>query len=347
MWQGRAEAARREIAALATAGTEVSALHAAALAVLHASVPFDQACWASLDPATLAMTSVTNLPSWPSSPEDEARFAACEYSGTEPHSFAELSRRPVPIGRASDLPHRTVLRSIRLGELLPQEGLQHELRAAFRVDAACWGAGGLFRAPGSDFTDREVEFLAAVGPTVGAATRVAVRTRPATGPEDPGPVIVVVDRSGHLRAATVEAVAWLAALEDGAVGQFRLTLHSVVATARNAPSGTASAPMPAPEGGWVAVQASRLITGDDPEEMVITVAPVTGGRLVDLMAAAYGLSRREQQVCHEVVAGHSTAGIASRLFLSPHTVQDHLKAVFTKLGVRSRGELVARLRAET
>jgi DNA-binding CsgD family transcriptional regulator len=48
-----------------------------------------------------------------------------------------------------------------------------------------------------------------------------------------------------------------------------------------------------------------------------------------------------------VLAGFSTTGIPTRLFLSPHTVQDHLKAVFHKLGVRSRGEPVARLRPES
>jgi len=346
MWQGRAEAARREIAALATTGTEVTMLHAAALTLLRSAVPFDQACWASLDPAGLVMTSVTNEPTWLVGPELEVRFATSEYSGREPHSFAELARRPVPVGRASDLPHRAVLRSVRLGELLPSLGFAHELRAAFRVDGACWGAGGLFRGPGPDFTDRELEFLSAVGPTVAAATRIAVRSRPSGQREDPGPVIVVADRTGQLRAATAGAVTWLALLEDTAVGQFRLTLHAVVAAARIAATGTASARMPDPRGGWVALQASRLITGDDPEQMVITVEPVTGGRLVDLMATAYGLSRREQEVCLEVLAGFSTTGIATRLFLSPHTVQDHLKAVFHKLGVRSRGELVARLRPE-
>jgi len=42
-------------------------------------------------------------------------------------------------------------------------------------------------------------------------------------------------------------------------------------------------------------------------------------------------------------AGGATDEIASRLYLSPYTVQDHLKAVFDKVGVSTRGELVARL----
>ncbi|MCU1611732.1 MAG: LuxR family transcriptional regulator, partial [Pseudonocardiales bacterium] len=61
---------------------------------------------------------------------------------------------------------------------------------------------------------------------------------------------------------------------------------------------------------------------------------------------AYGLTSRERDICREVIAGHSTADIAGRLFISANTVQDHLKSVFSKVGVRSRGELVARLRPD-
>ena len=49
-------------------------------------------------------------------------------------------------------------------------------------------------------------------------------------------------------------------------------------------------------------------------------------------------------MCREVIAGRSTTDIAGRLFVAATTVQDHLKSVFSKVGGRSRGELVARLR---
>jgi hypothetical protein len=45
--------------------------------------------------------------------------------------------------------------------------------------------------------------------------------------------------------------------------------------------------------------------------------------------------------------GRRGAGeIATALRLSPHTVRDHVKAIFHKVEVSSRGELVAKLFAE-
>jgi hypothetical protein len=42
-----------------------------------------------------------------------------------------------------------------------------------------------------------------------------------------------------------------------------------------------------------------------------------------------------------VFQGQSTRAISHRLHIAEHTVQDHLKAIFDKTGVRSRRELVA------
>jgi DNA-binding CsgD family transcriptional regulator len=46
-----------------------------------------------------------------------------------------------------------------------------------------------------------------------------------------------------------------------------------------------------------------------------------------------------------VAQGATNREVAERLYISPHTVNSHLRHVFTKLGIRSRVE-VARLAAE-
>ena len=52
------------------------------------------------------------------------------------------------------------------------------------------------------------------------------------------------------------------------------------------------------------------------------------------------LSPREREVLLHIGAGHRVPGIAERLFISGHTVHNHLKAIYRKLGVESQHDLV-------
>jgi DNA-binding CsgD family transcriptional regulator len=55
------------------------------------------------------------------------------------------------------------------------------------------------------------------------------------------------------------------------------------------------------------------------------------------------LTSQELQVSLLLAEGRTTREAAAALFLSPKTVEYHLRKVYTKLGIRSRAELADRL----
>lgn len=82
----------------------------------------------------------------------------------------------------------------------------------------------------------------------------------------------------------------------------------------------------------VAVLTLRLLSTVSPED-------------VRTRLAERGVSGREAEVVGAVLEGLRNAEIARRLFITEWTVKDHLKHVFSKLGVSSRGGLLRALDA--
>jgi len=75
--------------------------------------------------------------------------------------------------------------------------------------------------------------------------------------------------------------------------------------------------------------------------VAVIIEDATASEVLPVVLSAYGLTPQERRVVALVCKGRSTTEIGGQLHVTTHTVQDHLKAVFTKTGVRSRRELVA------
>jgi DNA-binding CsgD family transcriptional regulator len=308
-------------------------------------VPFDAACWLSLDPATLLPTShfsrVHNL-------EQLLQIAANEYLETDANKFADLARAARPVGTLYEATGGVPERSPRHVSILTPFGFGDgdELRVVFRDGEDAWGGASLHRRIGT-FTEREADAIAAVGEVVANGIRRAILAGALLadrGAEPPG--VVLIDDTDAIDTMSPEARRWLDELFDSTAAHHDvpLVLASVAHQARLAGAGEstelASVRVPKRSGGWLRLDATLL---EDGRRVAVMISPAREPEVAELFAQAYGLTAREREVTRLTMRGLSTREMAADLGVSPYTVQDHLKSIFVKVDVRSRRELVAQL----
>jgi hypothetical protein len=97
-------------------------------------------------------------------------------------------------------------------------------------------------------------------------------------------------------------------------------------------------------GRWYALSAS-LAEPDAVGESaaVVIINPVERAGMAPILARLYGLSPRECEVLALVARGEATRSIASRLGLSPYTLQDTWTTRSTKSACGGRRALIAKL----
>ena len=87
-----------------------------------------------------------------------------------------------------------------------------------------------------------------------------------------------------------------------------------------------------------------IAVGADQEPMLLLMVSEDADHHVmrERFFDAFGLSRAERAVAHEVLSGHSITEAASRRNLADATARSYLKQVFAKTGTHRQGELIAR-----
>ena len=76
------------------------------------------------------------------------------------------------------------------------------------------------------------------------------------------------------------------------------------------------------------------------EAMLLLVRRDDGAPHVRRRPTAISLTRREEQVAHLIRRGASNRQVAHALQISEHTVERHVSSILSRLGLRSRWQIV-------
>ena len=345
------ERVKERIAGLATQGLDAVTFWSEATELVKRAVPHDFfPCWWTLDPASLLMTSHFN----PGFPQVPPQWLEIEYLEDDFIKMAEVARAERPVGTLHEATGGDPSRSRWYREALEPFGAEQELRAGLRTqDGVPWAIVSLYREPGrSEFDGDELALLLELAPYLAEGTRRGMLIGEASDPEGPdAPGLLILRADASVESMTPGVERWLAELPDGDWQGREMLPSAVIAVARralrtaggvDAPGEIAFARVLSQTGRWIVLHGAALVS-DRLRRAAVIIEPAHPARISPLLMAAYGLSEREQDVTRLVLQGASTSEMAERLHLSAHTVQDHLKSVFEKTGVRSRRDLVGKV----
>ena len=348
------DAARRiraldKIAALSARAQDLATLWRDCTPIIAEQVPYYWTpCFYTLDPASLLITSHYHegLPEFP--PE----WLHDEYDAEDNvHRLVDVVRSESGVSTLHEVMGGDPTGTRRWRDNMELGGDQ-ELIARLRTRTGeTWGALGLYREVDRPMFDQdEKDFVRRASGPLADGIRRSLLLGEATAPEtSDAPGLLIIDR-GTVESTTPGVDHWLDQLPDGDWGNGRLpsSVHAVAArvvrTARDAhrPGEVAVARVLSRTGTWVVLHGAALVSTDSTRVAVI-VEPAHPARIFPLLMAAYGLTERERDVTRLILEGCSTRQIAEELVVEQGTVQQHLKSVFDKTGVRSRRELVARI----
>jgi DNA-binding CsgD family transcriptional regulator len=348
------ERAAKRIAELRGRGLDLVSFWCEARDVIASAVPYYMTpCWFTLDPTSLLVTSHHDhghLGEFP------AEWLAWEYyeDDFDLHSLADVARSKAGISTLHEVTGGDPSRSRAWREYLRPYGAEQELRLALRTPAGeAWGVLALYREPGQPtFTHDERQLLLAMAPHLAEGARRGLLVGEASEPERPdAPGLVVLGADWSVESLTPGVEHWLCELPGGdweARGKLPPAVLAVAGRAlrtaegKDDPGEVALARVVSNEGRWILLHGASLVANGARRTAVI-IEPAHPARISPLLMSAYGLTEREQEVTGLVLRGDSTVQIADELFVSTHTVQQHLKRVFEKTGVRSRRDLVGKV----
>lgn len=331
------------VALACRSGLDADALRAAVLPRLRKVVPIDALWWAAADPATLLFTRAyrEELPA-----ASGSYFVENEFLHRDVNKWTDLAHDPVGVGTLMQATDGHPTRSARYRDIFAPLGLQDELRAVLRVRGACWGYVCLHReAAQATFSRDETRFIQRLAPHLAEGIRMSLLLQACDlQAQAEGPGLVLLGGDGAVTGMNQAAGRWLEELGGRADGSdLPVEISTLAIRLRHLAASQPELPrlqVRLRNGRWAVLHASWMNTHPD-NAIAVIIEAAAAAEVAPMIMTAYGLTERETRITALVCQGLSTRMIAAQLHLTTDTVQDHLKAVFIKAGVHSRGQLVA------
>ncbi|WP_308296992.1 MULTISPECIES: helix-turn-helix transcriptional regulator [unclassified Streptomyces] len=98
------------------------------------------------------------------------------------------------------------------------------------------------------------------------------------------------------------------------------------------------------DGLWLTLRAARIGDADPPDrrDIAVTIEEAAPPERLAVFTRAFGLTAREGDLLGRLAKGGDSHTVARQMFVSEHTVQDHLKSIFAKTSTNNRRMLLTR-----
>jgi DNA-binding NarL/FixJ family response regulator len=327
---------------------DTTALRLQLLDEIRRVVAFDAYAWLLTDPDTAVGSSpLADVPCLPELP----RLIRLKYL-TEVNRWTRLQAPVALLGEATaGVPARSRL----WRELLAHYDVADIASVVFRDPFGCWGFLDLWRGAAlGRFTAADRDCLRCIAQTVTSGLRRAQgRTFVSVAAQQRhprGPVVLLLSSDLTVLAQTPDTQEYLRVLvpPDEDRSPIPASAYNVAAQLLAVEAGVDANPPSArvhlSGGRWLTLRAARI---GEPQpspdaDIAVTIEDSSRSERADLFARAHCLSSREVELLGHLVSGSNTRDLARLMFLSEHTVQDHLKSIFTKASVHSRRTLLSR-----
>ena len=315
---------------------------------IRQAIGFDAYAWLLTDPQTsVGSAPLAVVPCLPELP----RLIRLKYL-TAINRWTTL--RSPPVALLQEVTAGDLSQSLLWRDLLGGYGIADVASLVFRDRFGCWGFLDLWRSgTPARFSQAEAAWLGDIaGPVTTALRRSqahAFVVRASREPPRLGPVVLLLSPDLDVLRQTPQTQEYLRILVPPEAGRPPIPAGAynvaaqLLAVEADVDPNPPWARVHLPDGLWLTLRAARIgdVESGQEHDIAVTIEQTSPPERVSLFARAFAFSARETELVGHLVTGADTRELARRMFLSEHTVQDHLKSIFAKTSTHNRRALLS------